>query len=242
MGGSLETRRRAYGDDGWRSRAVEAWRGMGDPLVPRWDTYEIMECRSHPDLVGVSLSDIAAARGRSPFDALLDITLDEPDLGLRVRCILMNDDVEDLRLILNEDHCVLGVSDAGAHVGMLCDAPVPTDLLGPWVRDRQLMPIEKAVRMLTGAQADLFNFPGRGYVAAGAWADLVVFDPDTIGPGPIRRVRDFPADGERLTADQPEGVRHVLVNGQPIRRDASSVEWDPDRAPGHLIGPAPRHG
>ena len=105
------------------------------------------------------------------------------------------------------------------HVDQLCDAPLPTDLLGVWVRERRLMPLERAVRKLTGEPADLFGFERRGYLQPGFWADLCVFDPDTIGPGPTRRVCDFPADGERLTAEEPVGLRHVLVNGTPIRCD-----------------------
>jgi N-acyl-D-aspartate/D-glutamate deacylase len=81
------------------------------------------------------------------------------------------------------------------------------------------MPLERAVRKLTGEPADMFGFVRRGYLREGNWADVCVFDPDTIATGPTRRVRDFPADAERLTAEEPTGLRHVLVNGTPIRRD-----------------------
>ena len=100
--------------------------------------------------------------------------------------------------------CTLGLSDAGAHVGQLCDAPQATDYLGNWVRDRSLMTLEDAVRRLTSGQADMFGLPDRGRLVAGAWADVVVFDPATVGPGPVRRVADFPAGSERLTADAPD--------------------------------------
>jgi N-acyl-D-aspartate/D-glutamate deacylase len=118
----------------------------------------------------------------------------------------------------------LGLSDAGAHVDQLCDAPLATDLLGNWVRDRGVMPVERAVRKLSGEPADMFGFVGRGYLREGNWADVCVFDPRTVGPGPLRRVRDFPADGERLTAEEPTGVRHVLVNGTPIRVDEQQLD------------------
>ena len=85
------------------------------------------------------------------------------------------------------------------------------------------MPLEEAVRTLTSAQADLFGLVDRGVLRPGAWADVVVFDPATVAPGPLRRVRDFPAGSERLTADAPTGVRHVLVNGTPIRLDGEQV-------------------
>jgi N-acyl-D-amino-acid deacylase len=87
-------------------------------------------------------------------------------------------------------------------------------------------------------QADIFNFAGRGRLEPGAFADVVVFDPKTVAPGPVRRVRDFPADCERLTADQPVGMAHVLVNGVPIRVDGVPVS--PEDHPGRLIAPSAR--
>jgi len=84
------------------------------------------------------------------------------------------------------------------------------------VRDKGVLSLEEAVHKLTQVQADLFGFSDRGVVRAGLAADLVVFDPTTVAPGPLRRVRDFPADAERLTADQPEGMHHLFVNGTPV--------------------------
>ena len=126
----------------------------------------------------------------------------------------------------------LGLSDAGAHVGMLCDAPLPTDLLGNWVRERGVLPLERAVHKLTGEPAGLFRFEDRGVLREGAHADLCVFEPDRVGPGGIRRVRDFPAGADRLTADSPSGIRHVLVNGTPIQRDGESQIDHLDERPG----------
>ena len=96
--------------------------------------------------------------------------------------------------LLTHEHVVLGLSDAGAHVGQLCDAPLPTDLLGTWVRERGIMPLERAVRKLTGEPADMFGFVRRGYLREGYWADVCVFDPATVAPGPTERLRDFPAE------------------------------------------------
>ena len=152
------------------------------------------------------------------------------DLHTRFRIYIANDVDGPVRHLLTHPQVALGLSDAGAHVCQLCDAPLPLDFLGPWVRDKQVMPIERAVRKLTGEPADMFGFVDRGYVREGAWADLTVFDPATVAPGPVRRVRDFPADGERLTAEEPVGLRHVLVNGTPIRRD--EVQLDSSVRPG----------
>lgn len=229
-----DERRAAYGDPAWRERALAAW-VAGGVMIPRWETYEIAESIAHPELVGRRLSDVAAERGAEPFDVLLDVALDEPGLLLRVRCMLANDDPEAVAGLITEANCALGLSDAGAHVGQLCDAPQATDLLGNWVRDREVMALEEAVRRLTGAQAELFGLVDRGVLRPGAWADVAVFDPATVGPGPIRRVADFPAGSERLTADAPTGVRHVLVNGVPIRVEGEQV--GSDERPGRLVAP-----
>jgi N-acyl-D-aspartate/D-glutamate deacylase len=237
MGKSVDERRAAYADPEWRARTHEAFDRQVN-MKPRWDTYEIAETSAHPELVGRRLDGIALERDTTPLDALLDLALDEPDLALRVKCVLANDDKDDVGRLLSEEHCTLGLSDAGAHVGQLCDAPQATDFLGNWVRDRKLMPIEQAIHKLTGVQAGILGLPDRGTLAVGNWADVVVFDPDTVAPGPVRRVRDFPADAERLTADQPIGVRHVLVNGTPIQVDGEHVAGD--LRPGHLVRPAKR--
>ncbi len=88
------------------------------------------------------------------------------------------------------------------------------------------MPLERAVRKLSGEPADLFGLARRGYLREGYAADVCVFDPRTVAPGPTRRVRDFPADAERLTAEEPVGVRHLLVNGTPIRVDGEQLPTD----------------
>jgi N-acyl-D-aspartate/D-glutamate deacylase len=156
----------------------------------------------------------------------------EEDLDTRWRYIQSNDDEAGIEHLLQQDQMALGLSDAGAHVGMLCDAPLPTDLLGQWVREREVIPLEKAVRKLTGEPAALFRFEDRGRLAPGAHADVCVFDPETVAPGPIRRVRDFPAGADRLTADAPSGIRHVLVNGTPIVEDGDSLVGRLERRPG----------
>ncbi|MFM8484027.1 MAG: N-acyl-D-amino-acid deacylase family protein, partial [Actinomycetota bacterium] len=209
---SLDERRAAFADPAWRQRVRDGWANK-QGLLPRWDSYEIMESVASPELVGRRLADIAGESGADPFDLLLDLALLEPDLKLRVKAMLANDDADGVAILLQAEGCTLGLSDAGAHVGQLCDAVLPTDLLGTWVRDRQVLTLEQAVHKLTQVQAQLFGFTDRGVIREGAFADIVVFDPATVAPGPIRRVKDFPADGERLTADQPTGVHNLFVNG-----------------------------
>jgi N-acyl-D-aspartate/D-glutamate deacylase len=169
------------------------------------------------------VTELADARGCSPLDVMCEIAVAE-NLTTRFRAYIANDDVDAVSHLLTHESVALGLSDAGAHIDQLCDAPLSTDLLGKWVRDREVMPLETAVRKLTGEAADMFGFRNRGYLREGYCADVCVFDPETIGTGPTRRVRDFPADAERLTAEEPVGLRHVLVNGTPIRVDEIQVD------------------
>ncbi len=229
MEGTRVERLAAYRDPSWRARAaadLEEAPGMR----PRWETFEVSESAAFPELEGRRVTDLARERGVGPLDVMCELAVAE-DLKTRFRSYIANDDVSAVAGLLREEHVVLGLTDAGAHVDQLCDAPLPTDLLGPWVRDRELMPLERAVRKLTGEPADIFGFVGRGYLREGSCADVCVFDPASVGPGPLRRVRDFPAGGERLTAEEPTGVRHVIVNGTPVRRDGAQVT-SLDRLPG----------
>ncbi len=233
-----DARLKAYDDEDWRNRTAEAFKHQ-KAMVPRWETFQIAETDSRPELVGRRLTDVAEELGVRPLDVLLDTAVSD-DLATRISCIIANDDPDGVAMLLQQDGCTLGLSDAGAHVGQLCDAPQATDFLGNWVRDRELMPMEKAVRKLSGVQADLFNLVDRGYLREGAYADVVVFDPDTVAPGPLRRIRDFPANAERLTADASVGITHVLVNGTPIRRDGEMDQGGVDAHPGDILRPSAR--
>ncbi|HZQ57909.1 MAG TPA: amidohydrolase family protein [Acidimicrobiales bacterium] len=228
MEGGREARLAAYRDAAWRARAaadLEEAPGMR----PRWETFEVSESDAFPDLIGRRVTDLARERGCSALDVMCELAVAE-DLRTRFRSYIANDDAGAVADLLRHDHVVLGLTDAGAHIDQLCDAPLPTDLLGTWVREREVMPVERAVRKLTGEPADIFGFVGRGYLREGGPADICVFDPATVGPGPLRRVRDFPAGAERLTAEEPTGVRHVLVNGVAVRRDG--VQLGLEQRPG----------
>lgn len=244
VGVSHEERLKAYADSSWRQLAQETFKTQ-KAMRPRWEVIQIAESETHPELIDRPVSEVAAERGCHPLDVILDTAIDDA-LATRVRTIFANDDHAGVAELLQETHCTIGLSDAGAHVGQLCDAMQATDFLSKWVRDNELMPLETAVRKLTGVQADLFNLTDRGYLREGAFADVVVFDPQTISPGPTRRVKDFPADGERLTADQPEGIHHVFVNGTPTigeaAKEAAATAGSSGngRLPGEILRPAPR--
>jgi N-acyl-D-amino-acid deacylase len=220
-------------DPAWRARVSDEFES-GKWVNPRWDTFLVAESDAHPELVGRSVATIARERGTTAFDAVAGVALDD-GLKTRFSVTFANDEEDGVTLLMRSEGCIMGLSDAGAHVGQICDAVMPTDFLSNWVRDRALMPVERGVRKLTGEIADVLGVD-RGYVRPGAPADIAVLDWDALSPGPIRRVRDMPADGERLVADAPTGIEHVLVNGVPIRRDGASVVDGLDALPGAILG------
>jgi len=111
-----------------------------------------------------------------------------------------------------DEHAILSLSDAGAHLTFLCDAGFGLHVLGYWVRDKKLMSIERAVYKLTYESAILFGIQDRGKIVEGAWADLLLFDASTVGRGATTRVYDLPAGASRLTTPA-SGVHGVWVNG-----------------------------
>jgi N-acyl-D-amino-acid deacylase len=232
----FEARMAAYRDPAWRQRAWDDMQGRGGGLPLNFDSLAVAESSKHHDLVDRKVVDIAAEWNCTPLDVMLDISLDE-QLETRFWSVLANNDPEAIASLLPQDTVLLGLADSGAHVSQLCDACFATDLLGNWVRDKEVMPLERAIRKLSGEPASVFGLHDRGTLEVGKAADVVVFDYDTIAPGPLRRIRDFPADGERLVADAPAGVRHVLVNGTPIRIDGVDEPAARESRPGRLLRP-----
>jgi N-acyl-D-aspartate/D-glutamate deacylase len=233
MGSSVEEKLARYGDEEWRTRARDEV-ANGKFFRPRWETFAVAETAAHPELVGRPLDEVGAERGVDPLDVMLDIGSSE-NLETRFSSVLANDDEDGIAFLLQQEGMLLGLSDAGAHVSQLCDACAPTDLLGRWVREKEVLSLPAAVRKLTGEPADVYSMTDRGYVREGAVADVAVFDPDTVAPGGLRRVRDFPADGERLVADAPVGMTHVLVSGTPIRVDGAPADDGIAAHPGKLL-------
>jgi N-acyl-D-aspartate/D-glutamate deacylase len=163
---------------------------------------------------GQALSKLAAESGKHPIDMLLDLALSE-DLDTVFTATLLNSDEDAVGRMIQDENSLLSLSDAGAHLTFLCDAGFGLHFLGHWVRERGLMPIEQAVRRLSSHPAQVFGIQDRGRIQPGAWADLVLFDPATVGRGAARRVRDLPAGTSRLDTP-PVGLYGVWVNGSRI--------------------------
>jgi N-acyl-D-aspartate/D-glutamate deacylase len=206
-------------DERVHSKEAGVFRGLG-----RWGTYTIGDTYS-PANEGCAfrtVADIAAERGTAPFDTLLDIVLAD---DLRTVLWPNTDDGEDatweLRAeIWSDPRAMVGGSDAGAHLDRMCGSNYPTAFLGDCLRGRKLVPVEKAVHMLTDQPAQLFGLRERGLIREGYAADLLVFDPETVGSEPARLVHDLPGDAARLYAGS-HGVVRVLVNGVETIRDGA---------------------
>lgn len=169
---------------------------------------------SHAAMEGKSIGALAREAKQHPVDFILDLALSE-NLDTMFTATLLNSDEEAVGRMMRDENAIVSLSDAGAHLTFLCDAGFGLHVLGHWSRDRKLMPIEEAVRKLTSEPAKLFGIKDRGRIAPGNHADLLLFDPATVGRGPSRRVFDLPAGASRLTTPAT-GVQGVWVNGQRL--------------------------
>ena len=161
MSKTRDERKEAYADPSWRAMAWADISGKVD-----WSSLSVAESEGRPDVVGRLVQDLAAERGAdtTPLDVMLDLSL-EDDLRTRFWSVLANNDPDGIAWLLPRDGVLLGLADSGAHVSQLCDACFATDLLGGWVRDREVMPLERAIHKLTGEPAAVYGLdrsrPGR---------------------------------------------------------------------------------
>ena len=186
--------------------------------LARWENLLIDETFSpaNRSYEGRSVGSVAKETGKEPFDALVDVVLaDNLRTGLRPPIGESDADWELRAKVWRDPRTVVGGSDAGAHLDVMCGAIYSTSLLGDGVRARQLLSWEEAVHQLTEVPARLYGLRERGRVAEGWWADLVLFDPERIGHGPERTRDDLPGRASRLFAEA-DGIERVFVNGTEI--------------------------
>jgi len=181
-----------------------------------WDKVHVVETAraANAPLEQRSIAEIAATSARDPLDVMLDLALDER-LATVFTAQLLNSDEDAVGRMLNHPNAIVSLSDAGAHLTFFNDAGFGLHLLGHWSRDVGAMPLEEAVRRLTSHPADTLGLERRGRIRVGDAADLLLFDPKTVGRGPKRRVHDLPAGAARLTTDAL-GVHGVWVNGTKV--------------------------
>ena len=181
-----------------------------------WDKVHVVECAlpSNAALEQRTVAEIAAKQGRDPLDVMLDLAVAE-DLQTVFTAQLLNSDIQAVGRMLKHPNSVVSLSDAGAHLTFFNDAGFGLHLLGHWVRELQTMSLQEGIRRLTSQPAGIFGMTDRGIIKEGMAADLLLFDPATVGRGPKRRVFDLPGGAPRLTTDAV-GVHGVWVNGQQV--------------------------
>jgi N-acyl-D-aspartate/D-glutamate deacylase len=226
----FEGKKRIYADAAFREEFRAKQPGG---ITGNWDDTVISECPKEPSLEERCVAEVAAERNQHPVDLVLDLAL-ASNLEARFRMAIFNTDEEAVAELLTHPGVVLGLSDAGAHASQLCDACFPTHLLSHWTRDKGVLELEQAVRLLTSQSAEVFGIRDRGRLEVGLAADLAIFDPELVGCSSLRRVYDLPGGGNRLIADAT-GMRAVVVNGIQIRKeDADAIELD-GPLPGRLL-------
>ncbi|HEU5300972.1 MAG TPA: amidohydrolase family protein [Acidimicrobiia bacterium] len=167
-----------------------------------------------------SVSELAEATGADPLDAFLDLSLDE-DLETQFVLAAPPDRrrLEATARMIASTSVMAGSSDGGAHLLSFCGADYPTRLLTEWVPDT--LSLEAAVARLTSIPAAAYGVEGRGVLAEGAAADILVIDREALStPDAPRYVRDFPAGSGRFVVDA-EGYRAVVVNGETLHDDGT---------------------
>ena len=184
-----------------------------------------------------SVAEIAQQRGVDPVEAMIDLGL-ETDMDVFFLQPIANENQDVALELIKNPRTVVTFSDSGAHVSQLMDASLQTHLLAHWVRAKQALTLEEAVRMLTFDTATMWGFSDRGLVREGMAADLVVFDPDTIAAEMPEVVNDLPAGARRLI-QRCRGIAATVVNGEILLRDGKHT----GALPGKLLrGPLARAG
>jgi len=201
---------------------VDAPLGPDSTFSRRWDLMFVEEPKlaKNRGLGGKHIAEIAKAKGQHPLDAFLDLAVEE-NLETVFSLGEINMDTEAVAQILGSPYAVVGLTDGGAHVQFHSNVSNPTRLLGYWVREKQIMSLEHAVRRLTYDSASAFGIYDRGLVQPGMAADLVVFDPDTVAPVKEDVVHDFPANGWRMR-ELAEGIHYTVSTARCCSRRAST--------------------
>ncbi len=195
-----------------------------------WHLMEVTLSPSQSNLEGRTIEEIARERGVDPVDALLDIGLaDNLQTTFIVR--LLNVDEKRVGDLIADDGNLISLSDAGAHLTLFCDAGYAMHLLGRWVRELGRFSLPHAIRKLTSDPAQIYGILDRGRIEVGAWADLMLFDPQTIHVSKAKRVDDLPSGASRLIRSAP-GLHGVWVNGTQVFDGKDYVKVKP---PGKVL-------
>ena len=200
-----------------------------------WETLTIAEAGTEANraLEERPVGELAREAGKHPFDYFIDLALEE-DLKTLYATEFSNYDVPAVSRILQDPDNQISLGDAGAHLSFLCEAGFGLHLLGRWVRELKVLDLAEAARRLSGQQANLFGIRDRGTLAVGQAADLLLFDPETVGIGPKKRLFDLPGGATRLRTDA-RGVHGVWVNGRKLADARGPIAVTGGDLPGKVL-------
>jgi N-acyl-D-aspartate/D-glutamate deacylase len=182
----------------------------------RWDLVYLINAVKPENkyLEKKSVAEIAKIRNQDVIDAFLDLSLEE-GLDTEFQTSSTNGDEEAVAEIIRSPYVLVGQSDAGAHLIYDAGFGYPTRLLGYWVREKKIMPLEEAVRKLTFMVASIFGIRDRGLLRPGMAADITIFDPATVRECDAHMVQDLPANEKRYV-QKAVGIEMTVVNGQVL--------------------------
>ena len=186
----------------------------------RWDMIAVKKAAraEHALLEGRNIDELSRRQAKSPIDAFLDLALAE-DLETTFEDTASQGDEQAVKEIFSNPHVLLGQSDAGAHVANANPGfGYSTILLAHWVRERQIMSLEGAVKKLTFLPASIFGMHDRGLLRRGMAADVMVFDPETIDLAEPAKVFDLPEGAPRYV-QRAKGIHYTVVNGSVLMKD-----------------------
>jgi N-acyl-D-aspartate/D-glutamate deacylase len=214
---TADEKRATLADPEWRAAARADWDRVGDGFtifpVSRLDRVRLTSVRAGEEqFLDGSFADVVTARGGHPSDVLADWVLEHDLAPGMVAEALSNNNPEKVSALVADSTTVVGASDAGAHLQMMCGAGDSTLLLTEHVRDRGDFTVEEGVHQMTGRIAEVFGIRDRGVLAPGCAGDVVVFALDELEYRPDRTVHDLPGGAPRLTRP-PGGFRVTAVEG-----------------------------
>ena len=244
--GSMNSIKAVFGDQPLEAQkqfyaGVDFRRSFGEELKRRtvfhdiWGRAQIKET-TNPALKAFewkTVAEVARERGRDPLEVFFDLAI-EDDLKLVYMMPLLDINEDRVAQKFADPRTMIGISDGGAHVDMLCNAGYPTYLIGRFVRERRALSLELAIKRITSEPAAFFGMSNRGAIGPGMIADLTLFDYDKIGSAERPEIRhDLPGGGRRLVSEA-RGVAYTIVNGR--------VLFEHNRHSGELPGRVLRSG
>jgi N-acyl-D-aspartate/D-glutamate deacylase len=202
-------------------KLLEIMPPLARAIASRWDRmYPLGDPPNYEPPADQSVAALAERAGKSPEEFAYDYLTSGDGTAMFLFPVVnyVTGDLEPVREMLCDPQTLLGLSDGGAHCGVICDASMPSFMLAHWGRDRtrgEKLPVEWLVKRLTSETADFFGFNDRGRLLVGKKADLNLIDFENLCPRAPQIVNDLPAGGKRLI-QKVDGYEATIVAGQPI--------------------------